>query len=425
MLFRHMGARTWEVAVPVALLVLLIPIVNASSPLSNVATSNCAHANLERQMLDEGFPVSQRTARNFAESSALYASLIKGNSSSFTGTGNEWNLNFADCTVSWSGVLVNYLLISAATGSKYILTFDENPTNAIISSYEVSPWFSATIATNASETYSGYGVAVASHPVGTEADEVNYTGTYWFQPTVSNDASPGCGSGSSICELAVWTGIQNSTYDGPDHSPAHGEVIQTGTIATVTCSGSCSETYNVFSEYTSGDQNGIYQEISSTCPGMNLSTGDDIVASVGSQAVINGTSGKAFYTFLEDDTSAKACNYPYNTSLSGVCLTRGTSPEACKIAGHEYYADYFAERPACGSSCGYFQLPDFTSFYFYECEMLNSSTGSYPYYNDGYGIGSVMSNNGTVNTSTGSMSETGGSVHYGYFQESWVSSVNT
>jgi len=414
--------RTGRVSTAVLFVIMLTPIVYASAATNNSAISNCTSASLERQMLDAGNPVSQTTARSFAESSAVYYSLANGSSSTFTGTGNEWNLNFANCTVSWSGIIVNYLLTSTI-GSRSILGLYENPINAVIYSYQLTPWFSATIATNASETYSGYGLAVAAHPSGVEVDEVNYTGTYWLQPTVSNDASPGCGSsGSSICSLGIWTGLQNSTYDGPDHTVAHGETLQTGTLSTVVCSPSCVTTYSPFSEFVSGTTSGVYQNAIQTCPGVTISSGDDIVASVGSQAVVNGTSGKAFYTFDEDDTTAKACDFAWNPAIVN-CTTTGHSAEACKIEGHEYYADYFAERTQAAS--GYNQLPDFTSFYFYRTEMLNSSTGSYPYYNDGYGIGSAMSNSGSVNTSTGSMSETGGSIHYGYFTETWESSVNT
>jgi hypothetical protein len=416
---RKSNATKWMSAT-ILLLMMMTPLVYASSSDSS-SSAACSSATLDRQMLNTSIPISQTTAKNYAQSSSLYSSIVEDNSSAFTGTGNQWDLNFGKCSVSLSGVLVNYLL-NSTSGPAFILTFEVNPTTGIVSNYGVHNWFSASIATNASETYSGYGVAVATHPSG-ESDEVNYTGTYWLAPTVSNDASPGCGSsGSSQCSMAIWTGLQNSTYDGPDHVVAPGEVIQTGTIFTDSCSASCSSSYYPFSEFTSGTTSGIYESSISSCT-WNVTPGDDMVASVGSQAVVNGTSGKAFYTFLEDDTTAKACDYPYNTSGSPKC-NLGGNQVTCKIEGHEYYADYFLERTQCGSSC-FYQLPDFTNFDFYRGEMLNSSTGNYPYYNDGYGIGSSMSNSGTVNTITGTMSETGGSIHYGYFEESYSSSVNT
>ena len=141
----------------------------------------------------------------------------------------------------------------------------------------------------------------------------------------------------------------------------------------------------------------------------NPSSGDQVFAYAGNQQVVNGTAGPTFYTYIHDLTSGKACSY--HKTLN--------PPHT----GREYYADNFAERPACASDCLY-SLPKFTNFIFYLCYMKDSTTGCYPYYNSGHGFGSYMYNGGTRETTTKPMIQYSGS-DIGRFEEDWNSSSGT
>lgn len=151
-------------------------------------------------------------------------------------------------------------------------------------------------------------------------------------------------------------------------------------------------------------------------------SGDEMDGAVGSQEVINGTTGNKFYTLLRDYSNGVICEWAYPDP--GVNFDH-------QPYGKEYFADFFAERPQIGSTSNYYRLPvfgnsaDSYTFTFYDCGMITEAQGAYTYYNLGYGFASYMLNAGTTNTSLGGMNQNGGGSSYGYFSETWDNSAGT
>ncbi len=148
-----------------------------------------------------------------------------------------------------------------------------------------------------------------------------------------------------------------------------------------------------------------------------MSQGDSIYAEVGNELQINGTSGNPYYTILEDVTYGKFCEVEYNATGGEVHT--------------ELFADFFGERPQIG--VGYYTLPKFTNFDFYDVELGSTShqLGAYPNYNSDYGFGAYMRNENittsiyTDDTSTSSMSENCCGSTEGYFTQTYDSSLGT
>jgi len=389
-------------------LLLFSTVTILSANAAGASSQNCTSNLIGKKILDAGSKVSEQAARTFAESSSQYQLSTAGFASTFSGIANDWEIDSRNCVVSWHDVSVNYLL--SGKDSTTVLTIDENPTLGVIYNVSVRPEIYPQISTQSSETYSGYGIAANSD----HSTEVNYSTAYWYVPTVSTTSSPGCGSTPpSSCEFVAWVGLQNSTYDGPDHTVSKGEVIQTGTQGQVGCNPSCTSAYWGWSDYLSANSNGIKYNNYSYCASSFIpQPGDEMTGQVGSQEIINGTSGNTYYTILTDWNVGYSCERAYTFSNH-----HGTY-------GKEYFADFFAERPQCGSTC-YFALPQFSNFEFFDVGMVNEATGAYTYYNFGYGFGSYMFNSQTQDTTTKPMIENSGGSTYGYFYEDWNSSAGT
>jgi hypothetical protein len=386
-------------------------------------SSTCTSTELDAKMVDAGTVVTPQAARSLAENSSSYKSAVTGDNSIYIGTGYEWNLDYSNCSVSWYDAVVNYKIVSS-NGSSYDLTIGENPLTSTIYSASINPEAYAGISLSHSVSYSGYAVS-------DNGAEVNYSTAAWYMPTVGEPLDAGVGSnpycGTSAtssppwCQAMEWVGLQNSTYDGGTPT-ANGEVIQTGTEGICeshtgsppVCNGG--PYYHGWSEALTGKANGVITQNSGiqTCDThFTPSTGDYLVAEVGSQEVINGTSGNKFYTILDDTNGDVGCEFVYPNGSS-----------VTKLAGKEYYSDYFVETPQLSSTPTFATLPTFGSFTFYDCGMITESQGAYTYYNDGYGFGSVMYNGGGANTAVSSMSKNSGTT-YGYFSETYDNSVGT
>jgi hypothetical protein len=413
------------------LLLLLVstPFAYATSA-SLIGASNQSSAatpciqQIDSQVVRAGDPVSPQIVEDFAMNSTQYALAVAGLNSSFQGFNNDWTLSEATCTISWHDATASFL-VTNAHDVKYILTVAENPLEGIIYNVALDGVFVASIAQTNSETYSGYAVADSSTPT---SNPVDYASSTWYAPSVevpsdpSPYSSPSCkwtGSDSSTeCIVEFWTGLQNSTYDGPNHIPAHtGEVVQTGTFGNETCgyqvggAYGCTSVYKDWSEYVRGYSNGNASPDGPYYCYPSPGEGDEVVGQVGSKLYFNDTSSNYTYTILTDYGSPNTtiCSHFYN---NGEVHT-------------EYYADYFAETPQYGSS--FFTLPEFTSpTTFYDCGMATGQTefGAYPNYSNGYGFGSYIYNSDTTNTDTGTMYENSGST-YGYFGVTWVNSYGT
>jgi hypothetical protein len=419
------------VRVPLLFLLVISPVAILATTGVSASVAACTNATVDAAVLDTNVPFTQQSAVSLTESSAEYLSAVSGYSSTLLGIGNEWNFDSATCSVSFDSFAMNYLL-KATNGTEFELTLGVKPQTSDVFGATIRPVAEATLlpinhssSSTWSNTYSGYALAAN----GNYNSAVSYTTAYWYIPEISAP-SGGCGSSASSsppeCMLDVWTGLQNSTYDGTNYVPAHGEVFQTGTEGTCSssCTGNGAPSYSGWSEYLNGDSSGVVQNLVQSCNSdFSASAGDEMYGVVGTAYEISGGSSSTFDTELRDFNNGSICDFSYSSSTS-------CGQSDCNIAGTEYFADYFIETPQDASDSGTpFMLPKFTEIsdagdLFYVMGMLSSSQGSYPYYNDGYYLTSDMGNGGTHNTHTSAMSENAGST-YAYFNENWLSSANT
>ncbi len=416
--------RRAYVTIPLLFLLVISPAVILTSVDAAPSASACTSAVLTQKASEMAPPVTEQSARNLVEGSSQYLNAIKGYTTSFSGAGTEWNENPVSCTVSWSNFDMHYVLI-AANGSAYELTIAANPATQTISTVMIKPMTAASFVSESSSTYSGYEVAANYN----HSTHVEYSTDYWFVPTVSGTSSV-CGS---RCELAVWTGIQNSTYLGENRLPSSGsgEVIQGGTFSYVLCSGgSCTtgggEDY-AWGEFVFGNQNGVQRMVEDDCS-MTVTPSDELYEEVGSGYEFNGSSSSTFHVLINDFTHDHICQ-PFGGGLtySSQCTIIATSQQGnCEVSGTEYFADYILETPQVGS--GAYPLPQFSvpgEDLFDILGMLSTAQGTWTYYNDGYYQYCWMENSNTNNTSVTPIYENSGGSTYGYFNETWLSSSGT
>jgi len=373
-----------------------------------------------------GNPASPQSVETFAEQSPQYLGIVADGKSTYIGYASDWSINQSDCSVTWQNASANFL-VQNSTGAKYVLVVDENPNLGLI--YNVSREAVLDLGiptTTANPTYSGYEIANSSSPTSVP---VTYAEADWTVPSVSaptGSGAPSCdytsGEAWKQCLVTDWVGLQNSTYEGNESAftTGVGEVLQTGTIANYTCSHSGSPCYSselpftgylrASTQYTFLDNHLSYCSFG----GHDGSIGDSITGEVGSNSQI-GLSGSNYTDLLVDWTygSGEACTSTWATT--------GTYQY---VHTPEIYADYIAERPSTGGFPGTpTALPKFANTEFYDLEM-GTGTGHQlnPYwnYNNDWGNGLYMKNEGTTLTTTGSMSSVGGD-----FYVDWSSSYNT
>jgi hypothetical protein len=411
--------RYTHVRVPLLFLLVISPVAlfSTSAAAGDTTAAACTSQQLSREILDAGTIVSDQVARGFTEASPQYNAAITGFSVSFVGISNLWGFNKLTCSVTWEGLGVNYALQSA-NGSSYSLSIGENPKTNTITDITISPQLIANLYANRvhSETYSGYAVAA-----NTEATtSVDYAESSWYVPTVYTQSGQTCGTltAGTACNDLEWVGLQNSTYDGPDHLDAKGEVIQTGTEGAIqNCSTSCTINYYSWTAYLAGTAAGaIKNNTFTTTPCGNRFTThaqDYMTGTVGSQLEINGTSGTKYYTILTDWTQ------------TGVCESAVNFTSHSKTYGTEYYADFFLERPQ--EATHFFHLANFSALTFYSVTMGSSGAtfGAYPDYDAPYGFASYMENNSVINTAIDAWTLNSGSTTYGYFDTTFSSSSGT
>ncbi len=405
-------------SIPLLFLLVVSPVGLVASAEATATQAACAQSVVAAKTTSTPVPYSYDSAISLAATSSAFLGSISGYNASFSSIGTNWRES-PTCSVSFIYFSITYLL-NARNDSQYLLTLGANPGTGIVFSAGITPAAYHSLPINqTSSTYSGYAIAQDS----SYDPYVNYTQVGWWVPTV-HAPSGNCGTGSGNppgCELAEWTGLQNSTYDGTNHVTT-GEVIQTGTDAE--CNSTCtSGNYNGWAEYLNGNSAGIQQNLMHTCAN-TIAAGDEMYGEVANQKIINGTTGKTFYTYLEDYRTSTWCDWHVSPSTS--C---GSSN--CKIAGNEKFADYFAETPQISSTLSY-ELPKFRApsgdDLFFGAGMYAYNTGTYTYYNDGYWLYSYMKNCGLQciqNTYVTAMSSSGSPLYQASFNETWKSSQNT
>jgi len=312
--------------------------------------------------------------------------------------------------------------VQDSTGAKHVIVVDENPVLGLIYNVSSEAFFTASISPNTqSPTYAGYEIANSS----SASVAVTYAEADWTVPSVSlptgSSGDPSCTetqTGQIIyqCIVADWVGIQNSTYNGNYFPTGTGEVLQTGTLSNYTCYNSvCTSREQPWMEYLrasveySGPADNKVDLTYCNFGGHSGSIGDSMTGEAGTDSQVEG-SGSNYATILVDWTcgTGSACSnsdYPAGTEVHT-----------------EYYADYMAERITTGAGFPV-ALPDFSTTYFSNLEMgTGTSQQLNPYYNynNGWGSGMYMYNDGTRLTTTSSMSSVGGDVN-----EAWDSSIDT
>jgi hypothetical protein len=417
--------------VPLLFLLVISPIAILSSvgvtaaAGANDSTVPCTAAVLTQKISQGVPPAPIASARSLVEASASYKNTVKGYTSVFAGAGYEWNDNFTACTFSWNDYDLHYDL-SATNGSSYLLTIATNPVNGTISRVILEPPTFALPVNQSSTTYSGYEIAGNSN----HNTAVEYSSTYYYVPYTTATTST-CGA---TCRLAVWTGIQNSTYDGANRVSGSGEVIQGGSFNTEycsggTCTGSGGEVTG-FGEFLYGDSSGVVRTDEADCVSFSMSANDEVYDVVGSGYEINGSSTSTYHVLITDETSSHTCvAFGGGLTYSSTCkLAVGTG--SCKVSGTEYFADYMLETPSwsvCGGRCilPQFSIPGENLFIDGAFSTSSGINGAWTYYNDGYYQASWMENSGNINTETTIFHENSGGSSYGYFNESYHGSVGT
>lgn len=406
----------------VVLILMCATILLGVAQASAIDSTPCTNQDLASQLNSEQTGVSEQTAVSLAQSSSQYESFASTASAlTYYGITNSWEIDSVSCSISWQSDAVNFAMKST-NGSNYDLVVTENPKTSVVYSAEAWPQFAAQpqplgAYVGYGTTYSGYGISGASNPevLGVELD--------FSQPTVSlpsGTKAPGadCNVHQSvydICELTTWAGLADSKYTGPGGNVTTGGVVQTGTLGIVEYNSMTSTTTITYAAFSEDYESSNSQNLANICAsGDTPSASDSMYADVENEYIVNGGTGDEWYTDIIDNTENWACTTA--NSYTASYYTDSFTP---------IYAEAIAERPSnsTGSTQTAYSLPEFSSFTFDEYNMYVSSwTGVYSNYNNDYGFGVQMLNDGTQNTQTPAMTDQSGS---GEFTEGWDTSVGT
>jgi hypothetical protein len=124
-------------------------------------------------------------------------------------------------------------------------------------------------------------------------------------------------------------------------------------------------------------------------------------SNIENQLIAIGTPGNNYYIYLNDWKQSWLC-----------------SPAAQSVSFTPYYAAFIAERP----NPSFYHLAKFNPFNF--TQDTNDQSNLWLDYNNGYGFGVYMYNNGYQETTTYAMIHLSGS-YYGNFKIGWVTSIGT
>jgi hypothetical protein len=367
---------------------------------------------LEDQVVAAGQVVSTQDAINLAVASIQYKQASASFSSvSFSGANDGWSYD-SSCKVTWTGIAVNFLMLSA-NGSKYTLVVSENPLLGVIYWVETVPTMSAAISPQCNSppyyppcNWSGYAIAADSPQTG----QVFESDARWFVPPISEPSGPfqpSCTT-TNPCVLLEWVGV---TDEKPSMAPGSGTIVQAGIESQVYDNPfpppTTITTYKAWTEVYCTNGSSWCQLGVQYCMNPHPNSGDQMQSSEENQLAYNGTPGTNYYIFLNDWTQSWLCTAQPNGNPVNVNFT-------------PHYAAFIAER----NNPSAYHLAQFQDWYFTLCAFyVGSYQGVYSNYNSGYGYGVYMENSASIDTNTATMSQVGNG--YGQFTIHWQTSQGT
>lgn len=372
------------------------------------AASSCTMKNLEDQVVAAGQVVDQQDAINFAVGSNQYKQATTGFHAAFSGENYAWSYD-SGCKVTWRGISINFLMQSA-NGSMYTLVVSENPLAGVIDGVQTFPALSAAITPQCNSppyyppcNWSGYAVAGNSQ----QNQQIYESDARWYVPTLSEPSGSGQPSCTSTnrCVLAQWVGLTDQTASA---NPQCCTLLQAGVFSEIYGSPAVPVQKGFTQIYCTYFAS--WCQTSATICSLvydPVSVGNQMESTEENQLAYNGTPGNNYYAFLNDWTQSWLCTLP---------------GQPVNITFTPYFAAFMAER----NNPSTYHLAQWatSSFYFTLCaDYVSSYQGVYSDYNNGYGWGVYMLNNGYQNTITRSMTQVGNG--YGQFYVDWSTSQST
>src|SRR2546428_9047108 len=235
--------------------------------------------------------LDQEKAKFLATSHEEFAKRTKGNSTTFHSIFNQWSINNKNCSLTWKNVNVVYLLNDTHGRLKNLVVTIKPDLKTVTNVTEYKSFFRTQL-----PNWSGYEFAgttpLSTHVYGAQ--------TTFYQPSVLQPLTgPDCIS--KICDLSIWTGLEDQPGGYPD-----GHLAQLGSAGDDSCNRSpCSQVYNAWYEFLPA---GVVN-----C--LPISANDQIFAQIINEAQNPGGDPTKYDTGIVDITSGSSsgmCNVVYS-----------------------------------------------------------------------------------------------------------------
>jgi hypothetical protein len=362
------------------------PSVNAEQNTTTPLSQDCLD-KAEVSVHSQSAQLDAAKAESMAVNSGEFQDRVKGYTPIFNSIFHDWTVDRTNCAAIWNDVNVVYFLNDTNGYAKnLVITLDPGLTKIM----KVDEYKSVKFTTFSFPNWDGYEFYAPTAPSNVYKAQAIYN-----HPTVQQPPSGQPLCTSKQCDLAIWTGLEDSNHASNNH------LAQTGSVGNITCSSlnNCSAAkYQMWYEFLPA--NAVY------CGGA-MSAGDQISAKITNDGVTNGTTDH-YDVFTADTTTSGLCS----TTVKYTAMTVPT------------IAAYINER-SCLSSCTgtpvYSSLAKFSSDtitgYIYYHSTLNSisvpwTASAFNEYN--------MTNSGTVNIGHTAKTSPGTTI-----TETWKTSSNT
>jgi hypothetical protein len=335
---------------------------SSTNNLMNTTSTNNLMKTIESAIHSMASSLDSVRAKNLAESTAQYQSLILTNSLVFNSMYETWSFSLAGKVQLETVNVVFTVLNSGKPSFNIVMSEDPSLSSVTATEFQNATYHSSTLYNLNWSGYTIYGNSGATNPV-YEANAI------WVVPSANQPALLSCFL--THCDLGVWSGLTAN-------SGGSSGIVQAGTDSGIYCFLWCGTSYTAWYEF--------YPAASVTCSNFPVSPGD----AVESDVINYGQIGKSTTTY---DV------YVTNYHTLKVCSVLGQSDTSFAVP---YYAQFIAERPYIG---GLARLPNFGSLWM-EAGMWYSGTWTFVStpYNAGWYIKDVMQNGGNININVGPIS---------------------